>query len=272
MTKKIIVAAVVLLVGAWVVKKTQVCSYATAVFKSGAEQVRSRIPRELELSRVKNEISQMDRDYQKLLRVIAERMASTKKLTAEVAVAEANRKEMADSLLALSDAIEAKETPIAYKGVNYSTTTKAEGKAARELTLLKQLDKSLASKKKVLDAEQRNLDALKDQLDKLVTQKREFEVRVAQLEANQAEIDALATKSPLQTDEGRVAEIKKILDEIQHGQEIDIYQRELEGQYGSKIEGSTAGVPQTQSVNVQDIRNYVQNPSSAKQTKVAQSK
>jgi chromosome segregation ATPase len=272
MTKKIIVAAVVLLVGAWVVKKTQVCSYATAVFKSGAEQVRSRIPRELELSRVKNEISQMDREYQKLLRVIAERMASTKKLTAEVAVAEANRKEMADSLLALSDAIEAKETPIAYKGINYSTTAKAEGKAARELTLLKQLDKSLASKKKVLEAEQRNLDALKDRLDKLVSQKREFEVCVAQLEANQAEIDAQHTMSPPKADDTLVADIKNSLDRLRFDMEVDMNLMQIESQYGSKIDSSTAGTPQTQSVNVQDIRNYVQNPSSAKQTKVAQSK
>jgi len=244
MCKKILVAAVVLLVGAWAVKKTQVCSYATAVFKSGAEQIRSQIPRELELSRIKSEIGQMDRDYQKLLRVIAERMASNKKLTAEVAAAEASRKELAENLLILTDAIEAKETPIAYKGVNYSNTTTAVGKAARELTLLKQLDKTLASKKKVLEADQRNLDALKDTLDKLVSQKREFEVRIAELEATEAEINATRTKSPLKWDVSHVANIKNDMDRVAHEQTVDILQGQLENQYGSQIESSTAGHPQ----------------------------
>jgi chromosome segregation ATPase len=271
MTKKIIVAAIVLLVGAVVVKKANLCSYATAVFNNGAERVRHEIPRDLELARVKSEIGKMDRDYQKLLRAIAERMASTKKLSEEVAMGEANRKELVDSLSALAKAIEEKEAPIRYQGFTYQTTAKAEAKAARELTVLKQLDKSLASKKKMLDAEQRNLDALRDALDKLVTQKREFEVRVAQLEAAQAELDAVAVKSPLKTDESRVADIKRTLDEIEYGVNVDRQLIELQEQYGSKIDNSTANVQQPSAVNLQEIHDYLQGKA-AKPAKVAQGK
>jgi septal ring factor EnvC (AmiA/AmiB activator) len=271
MTKKIIVAAVVLLVGFWVVKKTQVCSYASAIFSNGAESVRKQIPRDLELSRVKNEIAHMDRDYQKLLRVIAERMANIKRLNEEVAAAEVNRKDLAEKLTALTTAIEDGETPISYKDSKYATLAKAQARASRELTLLKQLDKTLASKKKMLEAEQRNLDALKDQLDKLVTQKREFEVRVAQLEASEAELQTTMIKTPLKRDEGRVAEIKKTLDRIEHDQIVEQNLHQLEEQYGPKIDGATPAVQSAPAVNVQEIKDYLQGKSNTA-AKVAQNK
>jgi chromosome segregation ATPase len=270
MTKKIIVAAVVLLVGAWLVKKTQVCSYAAAFFRNGAEHARAQIPRQLELDRIEGEIARMDKDYQKLLRVIAERMVSIKKLNEEITVAEVNRKDMAESLLSLTQAIEAKELPISYKGAKYTTTAKAEATAVRELAELKRLDQKMTSKKKTLEAEQRNLDALKDQLDKLVTQKHEFEVRVATLRANQAELDALVVKSPLKNDQGRVADIKKTLDRIEHEQNVDIQTHVLENQYGTKIDGNNPNARPASPVNLQEIRDYVQGTPSGKDTKVAQ--
>jgi septal ring factor EnvC (AmiA/AmiB activator) len=271
MTKKIIVAAVVLFVGFWVVKKTQVCSYACAIFSNGAESVRKQIPRDLELSRVKNEIAHMDRDYQKLLRVIAERMANSKRLTEEISVAEVNRKDLAEKLAALTTAIEDGETPISYKDSKYATVAKAQARATRELNSLKQLDKTLASKKKMLEAEQRNLDALKDQLDKLVTQKREFEVRVAQLEAADAELQTITIKSPLKTDQGRVAEIKRTLDRIEHDILVDQNLAQLEDQYGSKIDGATPAAQPAPAINVQEIKDYLQGKSSTA-AKVAQTK
>jgi hypothetical protein len=188
------------------------------------------------------DIAALDRAYQKLLRSIAEKMVGARSLTEEIKTAEANRKELADNLAALVEALEAKETPINYKGVSYPTAAKAQAKASRELTLLKQLDMSVGSKKKMLEAEQRNLDALKDQLDKLVTQKRASEI-----------------------DEGQVAEIKKLLDRIEHSQKVDKTRDDLENQYGSKIEGGTAGVEQNSSSNVvRDVRDYLEGKQSKK--------
>jgi len=196
MTKKIIVAAVILLVGAWAVKKTHVCNYATAWLKNSEEHVRGQIPREVQLKEIENEIAKMDRDYQKHLRVIADKMVSIKELNQEIAVAELNRKGLADSLFTLTKAIEAKEVPISYKDANYATVAKAEVKAEREFTTLQQLDKTLGSKKKLLEAEERNLDALKDHLDKLVAQRDAFKLRLTVLRANEAELKAVHQDAP----------------------------------------------------------------------------
>jgi septal ring factor EnvC (AmiA/AmiB activator) len=276
MMKKILVAAVVLVVGACVAKKTHAWNHLKDWVRTCAsEKEHGDKQRDQELAEVKKKIAAMDRGYQKLLRSIAEKMVSTKSLAEEIKTAEANRKELADGLATLTEDIEAKAVPISYKGDSFATTAKAEAKASRELTLLKQLDKSLVSKKKMLDAEQRNLDALKDQLDKLVTQKRTFEVRVAELEAAEAELKAVKIQSPTKIDEGEVAGIKKMLDRIEHGQTVDKTHHDLENQYGSKIDTSTAGVDQTPSTTVvQDARNYLegnQNKKSGKEnTKVAQ--
>jgi chromosome segregation ATPase len=274
MMKKFLVVAAIVVVGVVVAKKTHAWTCARDMVKNALADKEREKSRTQELAEAKKKIAAMDKGYQKLLRSIAEKMVSVKTLTEEIKTAEVNRKELFDGLTGLTESIEAKETPISYKGESYPTPAKAEAKANRELTLLKQLDKSLGSKKKLLEAEQRTLDALKDGLDKLVTQKRTFEVRVAELEAREAELQAAKIQSPTKIDEGEVADIKKLLDRVEHGQAVDTTVGDLEKQYGSKIDTSTAGVEQSSSGTVvQDFQAYRdgnQNKKSGKDTKVAQ--
>jgi len=272
MTKKIIVGAVILLAAAWVVKKTQVCSYAKTIFQNGAQQVRGQIPRELELARIENEIGQLDNDYRKQLRTIAEKMTAIKKLNQDIANTEVSRKERADSLVALTQAIEGKKTPIEYNGLVYTSLANAEKKADTEFQTLQRQDRTLESLKKTLEAEQSNLAALKDQLDKLVTQKHEFQVRVAQLRADEARLQAARTKTPLKVDDSRVADIKNALDRIEQEQDVDHNERAVADQYGATIDNHTPAVRISPPVNLQKIRDYVQGKQSqdGKDTKVAQ--
>jgi len=223
---------------------------------SGKEQIRGQIPRDLELARVQHEIQQLDRDYQGLLGPIAEKMASIKKLEREINTARANQQDKRDELLALTRAIDAKETVITCGGSTYNLD-QAKVKLAREFTTFKKQEAHLTSKEKLLDAELKNLAATREQLDKLISQKREFEIRAAQLEAEEATLKVARIQTPLQTDEGRVADIKRTLDRIEMGQSVEQNQHVLQQQYGSKIGDAQPVVP-TGAVDTGEIRDYLQ--------------
>jgi chromosome segregation ATPase len=269
MFKKIAIGAVIGLACLWVAKKTQVGSYASTVFAFSKEHIRGQIPRDLELARVQHEIQQLDRDYRGLLGPIAEKMAAVKKLEREIATAKANQQEQREELLALTKAVASKETQISYHGSTYYTE-QAKVKLARDFATFKKLESHLASKEKLLDAETKNLAATRDQLDKLISQKREFEIRLAQLDAEEATLKVARIQTPLQTDEGRIADIKRTLDRIEHGQTVEQNQHVLEQQYGSKIGDAQPSVP-VGTIDLDEIRGYLQG-SSENTAKVVQSK
>ena len=78
MTKKLVIAGIIVVAALWVAKKTHFMSYAATCIAHGKESVRQHIPRDLELARIRNEIKQLDRDYTDLFDPIAEKKVSVK--------------------------------------------------------------------------------------------------------------------------------------------------------------------------------------------------
>jgi chromosome segregation ATPase len=256
MFKKIIIGVLVLTACVWVARKTQVGSYASTLITCGKDSLRGQIPRDLELARVQHEIQQLDRDYQGLLGPIAEKMALVKKLEREISTEKAALQDQRDGLLALTKSIESKESLISYSGGSYNLG-QAKVKLAKDVAVFKKLEIRVSTKEKLLDAEARNLAATRDQLQKLIDQKRDFEIRLAELEAEEATLKVARVQTPLQTDEGRIADIKRTLDQIAHSQSVEQQKRLLQQQYGSRISDAQPSV-QGQSVDLDEIRDYLQ--------------
>jgi len=269
MCKKLVVGGLILVACLWVAKRTNFVSYAGTIIANGRDRLRQEIPRDLELARVRNEIKNLDRDYQALLGPIAERKVAVRRLEGEVSSAKANLTERREGLLALTSAVESKEKEIAYQGGNYNLA-QAKVKLAQDFSLFRRMEVNLATQEKLLDAQRKNLSATLDQLGKLVNQKREFEITLAQLEAQEAVLAVDRCQSPLQTDEGRVADISNTLKEIQQAQEIEQAGRELQSQYGSKISDAQPPVPSVGDLSV--IRDHLEGRVTTPATKVAQGK
>jgi chromosome segregation ATPase len=256
MFKKIAVVAVIALACMWVAKRTHAVSYATTLISKGKDHICGQIPRELELARVQQEIQHLDRDYQGLLGPIAEKMAAVKKLEREITTARTNQQEQKANLLALTRAIDARESQISYNDCNYNLE-QAKVKLHKDFANFKKLELSVVTKERLLEAEAKNLAAIHDQLNKLTTQKREFEIRLATLEAEEATLKVARVQTPLVTDEGRVADIKNTLDRIEQSQVVEQNQHLLQQQYGSKI-GDAQPQIQVRAVDVDEIRDYLQ--------------
>jgi len=255
MIKKLVVAGVIVVACLVVAKKTKVASYACTLVTQGREQVLSQIPRSVVIANTRSEIKKLDRDYNALLGPIAEKKASIKRLDREITTGQANLAEQREALLALTKSVEAKETQISIQGVNYKLP-RAEVELKRGFANFKKLETNLAAKERLLDAEQQYVAACLDQLEKLVTQKREFEVRLAELEAQESLMNARRVTMPMKSDDGRVADIKSALDQIEQSQMIETERRQLEAQFGTTIADAPANV-QAGTVDVNEIRDHL---------------
>jgi hypothetical protein len=261
MTKKIVVGVLVALACVWAVKKTHVCSYAQTLIKEGRDQVRSQVPRQFELARVRDQIDNLDRDYQDLFGPVAEKTALVKRLDREIQTARASLAAQRESLLALTTAVDARTSFINYDGSKYSLE-QAKVKLAREFATFKKLEITLDTREKQLEAERVVLAATREQLDKLITQKRKFEIDLAKLEAAEATLQVTAIQVPLPTDNSRVADIQATLKQIEERQNVEHERRNLTQQYGTKISDAPAASTLLPEATVQEIRDYLEGRSS----------
>jgi multidrug efflux pump subunit AcrA (membrane-fusion protein) len=266
--KKILVVGVLILGGLWACKKTNLCSYASTLWAKGQRAVKNQVPRQFELDRIRNEVEKLDGDVRAMLGPIAEKQAALKRLEREVKNARANRDTMRENLLGLTKQVEAGTEPITWNDQDY-TLDQAKAKLSREFVLFKALNTSLKTREQLLAAQQQSLQLAHEQLRRIAEQKGHFEARLAQLEATEEYLNLQQISSPLRIDEGRVADIKKTLDEIEQGQETAKEQRILENQYGARP--NRAAEPCCPTVNTQEIRSFLGVPT-GNQPKVASSK
>ena len=267
--KKIVVLGVLVLGGLWACKKTHLCSYASTLWNKGQHAVKGQIPRQFELDRVRNEIDKLDNDVRTLLGPIAEKQAALNRLERDIKTARVNHKAMREQLLALTQKVETGGREISWDGEEVSLD-EAKARLAQEFAVFKAVDGNLKSREQVLAAQKQAIRLAHEQLRKISEQKSLFEARLAQLQATEENLNLQQIASPLRVDEGRVADIKNTLDAVEQGQEVEQQKRTLESQYGGRVNaGPRANRP---SVNPQEIRRFLGQPTAAGKEKVASSK
>ena len=99
MTKKLVIAGILVVAALWVAKKTHFMSYAATCIAHGKESVRKHIPRDLELASIRNDIKQLDREYTDLFGPILEKveeLAGQRSRTAEERAEDWRKRVIAD--------------------------------------------------------------------------------------------------------------------------------------------------------------------------------
>jgi len=257
--KKLVVVGLLALGALYVARRTNLPSYVSTLWAKGQACVKNQVPRQFEIDRVRNEVQKLDADVRALLGPIAEKQAAINRLEREVKTARANLKTRRESLLALTQKVDAGTEQVAYNGEDL-TLDEAKARLTHEFAMFKATDGSLKSREKLLAAQKQNVRYATEQLSKISDQKHEFEVRLAQLEATEEHLTLQQIASPLRVDQTRVADIKNTLDVIQQGQEVEAIKRQLEETFGTKTNGP-GGRPAAPTVNTQEVRSFLGVPS-----------
>jgi chromosome segregation ATPase len=232
MLKKIGIASVVVLAGLVLVTTTSLGSYVKLGIKKATQGVKSQIPIEVEIERVRDEISQLGPDMNKHLNAIAQEMVAIEKLRDDVKQTRANLEVQKKNILTMREDVQDKSDiqRVDYGGHLY-TVAKIRDKLARDWQSYKQAEASLKAKEELLEAKEQSLAAAREQINAMKIKKEQLEVQVAQLEAELKTLRVAEARGSFKIDDSRLAHIESSLGEIRDRVKVAQNESVLKGEF-----------------------------------------
>jgi peptidoglycan hydrolase CwlO-like protein len=213
--RKLIGTLVIVGVCFWAANKIHLFSYAGALWSQAKQEVKNAVPTRFEIKRVRHEIAALDGDINRMIRPIAEYVATINRLKKDIQKSQEKLDEQKTDLLSMTRDLEGNPTSLSYGGVLYSAE-RVRAKLHRDFEGFKRLETNLQTQRKLLDAKEASLAATQDQLAKVVAKKREYELRLAQLEADEESLQVAGIGTKLQIDDSRATQIEAALADIEH--------------------------------------------------------
>jgi chromosome segregation ATPase len=235
MLKKIGIASVVVVAGLVLFTTTSLGSYCKLAWKKARAGVSNQIPIEVEIERVRDEISQLGPDMNKNLNAIAQEMVAIENLREDIKQTRANLDGQKKNILTMREDLEnvkdRSETKfIDYGGKRYSAE-KVRAKLARDWESYKQAEASLKAKEELLEAKEQSLAAAREQINAMKAKKEQLEVQVAQLEAELKTLRVAEARGSFKIDDSRLAHIESSLGEIRNRVKVAQNESVLKGEF-----------------------------------------
>jgi chromosome segregation ATPase len=208
MLKKLLIAAVAVLVGLIVVKKTDVGSYARVWLKNARACASRQVPVETEIERLRDEVARIGADSKSHYSAIAEEMVAVDNLKKEIVTHEANLGRQKKNILALKEDLASGNEYVVYGDTRYSRD-RVKAQLARDFEAYKAAEANLAAKRKLLEARESTLTAAKEQMRAMQEARRDLEVELARLEAEYKTVRVAQTKSKFHLDDSELSRIKE---------------------------------------------------------------
>lgn len=245
--------------GLWfVVSRTSLASYARTLWSVARTEVKNQVPTRFEMERVRTELAGLDGDIQKMIRPIAEYMASIGTLKKDIVRTRENLEEQRTVLLTMARDLEANPSFVVYRGEKFDAE-RVRAKLERDFASFRRLEDNLNTQRKLLQAKETSLRATQEQLGKLVAKKREYELRLAGLEAQEETLQVARLGTNLRVDDSRATQIEAALADIERRQEIQRAEIEL---LTGDLAGELIPVPSRSrpEVDPATVRRYLESP------------
>jgi peptidoglycan hydrolase CwlO-like protein len=257
--KFVLVAGLVVALGAALFGFTKVGSYFGTAWKQVRQSASNQVPIEFEIERLKNEISQLMPDLKKNLSIVAEEMAAVERLEKDIQTTQGNMEKQKGTLLTMARDLETKETSFIYGPKVYSRDD-----VARKLTLdwksYRICESELKTKEQVLDAKKRALAAAKEQLNSIKEQEQQLKLQIAELEAELKNVRLAQTKSRFSIDDSRLSEVKRSIEELRFRLDKERKEATLQAEFfGNQFaEGIDTPAPRPVSEIAKEIREQLE--------------
>jgi hypothetical protein len=237
MCKKLILAAVAILVGTAVVKHTSFGSLAQVWWRDAKQAVERSVPPEVQIKRLANEVGKIDQDIKQNLSKLAQQEVDTQKLDEDVATLKENQTTLKAEITAMTKSLEAGNTEkVSINGKNWrvgSLTRQLDGAVAkyeRTKVEVKSKEKLLANKREALEAAHARIAEMNAQKELLRDTVANLETRL-QL----ARLNATRNHATVEFDDSQVARCNELANEINQRLAVDEKTIELNARYGYGI-------------------------------------
>jgi chromosome segregation ATPase len=193
MCKKLLIAAVAIVVGLTVVRHTSFGSWLQVWWHDARQSMERQIPPEAQVKRLANEIDKIDRDIKKNLSNLAGQKVDCQLLEERITSLRASQNQLKDDIAAMTRLLDSRTEKVSFKDVTYRATD-----LARKLDLattlyttrrgeLKNKEELLAQKKQALEAAEQRITAMRDQKEQLRVSCEKLKTRIELLRLRQME-------------------------------------------------------------------------------------
>jgi chromosome segregation ATPase len=233
MCKKLVLAAVAILVGTAVVKHTSIGSLAQVWWRDAKQAVERQVPPEVQIKQLGVEVGKIDADIKRNLSKLAQQEVETQKLDDDVASLKESQATLKAEIAAMTKGLENNTEKVSINGRNIRFTS-----------LTRQLDNSVAkyernkaevkSKEKLLASKREALEAAHARIAEMSTQKELLRDTVANLETRLqlARLNATRNHSTVEFDDSQVARCNQLANEISERLAVGEKEMELNAKYG----------------------------------------
>ncbi len=225
MFRKLVITAVAVGAGLFILNSTHFGSYARTAFGKVRTAAKRQVPLEFQLDTIRTELSQIAPDIRKHLSKIAQETVNVENLKEEITVVQAELDKKRDQIRTMRDDLKTSDVKVVYNDRTFSKERFAT-LLEKNVNAAKRCRDELEAKKTLLDAKERALDAARDQLNAMRFQKEQMEVEVERIEAELKTLRLAQTKSNFNLDDSVISGIKERIADIKN--QLNVQKKEGE--------------------------------------------
>ncbi len=242
MFKKLVVTAVAIGAGFFLLKSTHLGGYARTAWAKARTTVQGQIPLEFKLETIRNEVAQLVPDMRRNISAVAAETVAVDELREEVVVIRSNLDKQKQLVGNMTEELRNGKTQVVSFGSRKYSTERFQERLAIELLGAKQCADNLKAKEQLLEAREKGLEAQKAQLSSMRNQKATLEVQIAQLEAELKTMRLAQVRSEFQIDDSRLSRIKAAIAEVRNSMKVAKVSANMLGEFDSQFK-ETEGTP-----------------------------
>jgi chromosome segregation ATPase len=235
MCKKIGIAVVAVLVGLFVVKKTEVGSLLKGCWRDAKTWTRNQIPLEKQIADLKADLASLDKSDARHYDAVAERIVEVDNLRKEVAKMRLSLEEQERGIKARNDDLKSNRDTFVYSGENLSRE-KFEKRLRSDFEFFTRAQAALDAKQKQLEARDEGLSKAREQLRELKTVRKEMETELARLETELQNLNLAKLRSNVQLDDSDYARIREGMNRVRDRINVQVESLKLQGEYEPRTE------------------------------------
>jgi len=233
MCKKLVIAAVAILVGTAVVKHTTIGSLAQVWWHDAKQAIERQVPPEVQIKQLAVEVGKIDADIKRNLSKLAQQEVDAQRLGDDLEGLKETQATLKAEITAMTKSLENSTEKVSFNGKNW-----AASRLARQLdgTVAKfeRTKSEVKTKEKLLTNKREALEAAHARISEMSAQKEQLRDKVAELQTRLelARLNATRNHATVDFDDSQVARCNQLAGEINDRLARDEKEVDLLTQYG----------------------------------------
>jgi chromosome segregation ATPase len=188
-------------------------SHMKTAWNNVSKQVKSSVPPDFEIARLRTEINGLDKDLSGNFDALANETVAVKRLKEYIGDMQARLEKQKTVVLKLRRDLATGAQRVSYGGVEYSAD-ELRDTLAREFDAYKAAEEAIKAKEVELKARQQGLDAGRAKIDAMRSAKEKLSAELAKIEAEYKRVQVTQVRSEFQVDDSHLARIKNSMKDL----------------------------------------------------------